>query len=96
MTKKIPTLDLHHISLDYDLSVEFQIQSKIQTFLLPHLQRQTFIAKIIVGKGLNSQNFIQGTNPLRFYTQNYLTTLNISFKDTDFTWDMSPSILLWW
>jgi hypothetical protein len=82
--------------LDYSLDIESQIHTKIQKFLLVHLQKKTFMAKIIVGKGLNSQNFIQGKNPLRFYTENYLAQLNINFKDTDFTWDLSPTILLWW
>lgn len=34
---------------------------------------------IIVGKGHNSRRHIQGKNPLRFYTEEYLQILGLRF-----------------
>ena len=38
---------------------------------------------IITGKGIHSKHFIEGKNPLRYYTENYLDKIGFAWKYAD-------------
>lgn len=68
-----------------DLShLQSEIEVILDQFLAPCLNRSRFCVTIIVGKGANSKRFINGKNPLRYYTEQYLKKLGLPFRNGQF------------
>jgi hypothetical protein len=87
-----PTIDLHNLN-----GVGKHIDQNDVWHALDRFIRQTKLNKarqiksgicvpisIIVGKGLQSKNLIQGKNPLRFHTEEYLKMCGYSWKNPNF------------
>ncbi|GAB4145979.1 MAG: hypothetical protein OHK0017_06190 [Patescibacteria group bacterium] len=76
-------LDLRSYPFDLQSDLEAQVELLLDRFLRPYLQSKNFrgTAVILVGRGLNSQRYIQGKNPLRYYTEQYLLRLGLSFAN---------------
>lgn len=79
-------LDLHHLKFNSPYEIEEKIYHKLDNFLHPFLKKHTsshtIKVEIVVGKGLNSTNFIEGKNPLRFYVEKYLNKLGIEWQNS--------------
>jgi hypothetical protein len=75
-------LNLRQIRFQHLNMIEQEIFSKLDEFVYPFLKtKKPMELKIIVGKGMNSRNFIKGKNPLRHYTETYLNKLGLSYRD---------------
>lgn len=61
--------------------IESTMDRRLAQFLYNKVETEI---TIIVGKGHNSDFFIEGKNPLRYYVENYLRKMNITFKDGDY------------
>jgi hypothetical protein len=87
-----PALDLHHLNgigktitqedvwlaLDKFIS-KIKIQNNKKIRYGQHVK-----INIIVGKGLQSKNLINGKNPLRYFAENYLNLCGYTFKDGEY------------
>jgi|688.fasta_scaffold157733_3 hypothetical protein len=77
-----------------DLSnLENEIEIVLDRFLNPFLNsksgNQNRKIEIVVGRGLNSNTFIDGKNPLRFYTEMYLHKTGFDWKNNG----LNPGII---
>lgn len=79
-------LDLHNLSFSSWLEIEDKVHRKLDKFLYPLLQNNNAncTAQIIVGRGLNSKRFIEGKNPMRYYTENYLAQVGLIWKNGEY------------
>ena len=76
---RVPTLDLHNLSLEGSVNVEIVITQAIDNFVREYLYKENIEIHIIVGRGINSNpdSFIEQVPVLRFYTSKYLTQLRL-------------------
>jgi hypothetical protein len=74
-------LDLHYFRASDYSSMERELEHKLDNFIHPFLNLNNCRFEIIVGKGHNSKNLIQGKNPLRYYTESYLNKMGLSYRD---------------
>lgn len=58
-----------------------EVEHIIDNFVGRFLHQRNIMLRIIVGKGVNSKNFINGKNPLRYYTEQYLNSLNVPWRN---------------
>lgn len=77
----IPTLDLHFLSLEGEISPEIIISLAIDKFVRKYLYQNDLEIQIIVGRGINSnpKSFIENIPVLRYYTSIYLRKLQLSY-----------------
>jgi hypothetical protein len=87
-----PTIDLHSLNgfgkyIDqhdvWHALDKFIVQTKLNKARQIKSGLHVQIA-IIVGKGLQSKNLIEGKNPLRYFAESYLNTCNYKWKTADF------------
>jgi hypothetical protein len=89
-------LDLHNFKpIDYGL-LEIELEFKLDSFLRPLLNLKSCKIEIVVGKGLNSKRFINGKNPLRFYTEKYLQKLNLDYKEGGYFEGQDGVLIVHW
>ena len=74
-------IDLHNLELQNGQTPAEAVEYKLDQFLTPLLLKKLIIVRIVVGKGLTSSRVINGKNPLRHYTENYLIKLGIAWTD---------------
>jgi|GEM_PF-3711150 len=75
-------LNLRGMSFDHNFDLQNQVERIVDQFLTPFLTTKNTNQpnpRIIVGRGLNSKKLIAGKNPLRYYTENYLNKIGLSF-----------------
>ncbi len=72
---------------------------QIDSFLYPLFKNKNSQlnqkVKIIIGKGINSKNKIQGKAPIRYYTELYLNKLGIVYKEGDY-FDGQDGVLIFY
>lgn len=79
-----PLLNLHELHFEAEFVVQEEVEELVDNFVTPYLTRKSanpLTLKIIVGKGLHSHHFIDGKNPLRYYTEEYLNATNLNFRN---------------
>lgn len=104
--QKTMEVNLRHQSSGYDL--QRNIESRLDSVFYPILQKTVkkypatkksnyeyigIQVRLIVGKGLNSRTHINGKHPVRFYTEQYLTKLGLSWREADY-WSGQEGVLL--
>lgn len=96
MINQTKTLNLRSIRFDLGSDLGFQVEAIIDAFITPHLiQNKGQKLCLIVGKGTNSKQFINGKNPLRYYTESYLQKLNLKFENGGYGEGQEGVILVW-
>ncbi len=96
ITNKQKVLNLRGIKFDLGSDLGFQVEAILDAFVTPHLVRNKGQKLyLIVGKGTNSRKFINGKNPLRFYTESYLEKLNLRFQNGGCGEGQEGVILVW-
>ena len=81
MIKQIATLDLHQLYFESEIFVQEELEQVLDSFVTPFLVDQTTQTVLIVtGKGIHSRHFINGKNPLRYYTEQYLNNVKLSWQ----------------
>jgi hypothetical protein len=78
---KLTTLDLHHVKPTKGETVEEAVIRILDRFMVRFLTKKTVDISIIVGKGLGSKKLIQGKNPLRYYTEQYLIRVGCTWTN---------------
>jgi hypothetical protein len=81
---KNQTLNLRGIDFQNDPNIQNSIEVILDGFLVSFLNKKNLNLSIIVGKGVNSKNLIKGKNILRFYTENYLNILGLSWRNGNY------------
>jgi hypothetical protein len=76
-----PVLNLRQICFEKNIREQGDVEIILDTFLYPLMKSKVQSAEIIVGKGTRSTTFFEGKNPLRYYTENYLVSLNLEWRD---------------
>jgi hypothetical protein len=79
----IPTLDLHNVRFSGYFDMHSEITLMLDRFLSPFLlqNHRGIEVRVVVGRGLNSKNLIQGKNPMRYYTEEYLNQLGLRWRN---------------
>lgn len=76
------TLDLHNFQASGWQFFETELFYKLDSFIFERIKSgQALKLEIIVGKGLSSKKWIEGKNPLRFYTEKYLNQANLEWNN---------------
>lgn len=88
----IKTIDLHKIRINNDFSVQSQVEDFLEKQIRPFLYHKNMKICLIVGKGLNSKKMIEGKNPVRFYTENFLNNLGFNWQNENSFWGDSGII----
>lgn len=89
----IPELNLRAKSFVGGESLQQEVEGYLDRFLRPHLYRDRVVLRIVVGKGVNSATYIQGRNPLRYYTEQYLRRLNLSYRSGQL-WEGQEGVII--
>jgi Smr domain len=77
-------LNLHQLYFEGESFVEEEVEEVIDNFVSPYLLSQNKEELIIItGKGIHSKHFINGKNPLRYYTEIYLEKAGFDWKYAD-------------
>lgn len=77
-------LNLHQLYFEGESFVEEEVEEVVDNFVSPYLLSQNREElMIITGKGIHSKHFIEGKNPLRYYTENYLDKIGFTWKYAD-------------
>jgi DNA-nicking Smr family endonuclease len=77
-------LNLHQLYFEGESFVEEEIEEIVDNFMSPYLMSQGGEElRIITGKGIHSKHFINGKNPLRYYTEKYLDKIGFAWKYAD-------------
>lgn len=77
-----PILNLRNLRAWHGSYLDKEIFLLIDKFVMPYLtSKKRHVLEIIVGRGLNSSQFIDGKNPTRYYCEQYLTKLNLHWKN---------------
>lgn len=95
------TLDLHHLNGKGNPVNEQDVWLALDRFIVKIKLENTRQIKsglcvkinIIVGKGLQSKNLINGKNPLRYFTENYLNLCGYNYKDGDYFTGQNGTII---
>ena len=90
---RIPELNLRAKSFAGQESLQQEVEGYLDRFLRPHLYRERVILRIVVGKGINSSTYIQGTNPLRHYTERYLRRLGLAYRNGQL-WEGQEGVII--
>jgi hypothetical protein len=90
------TLNLRGIRFDLGSDLGYQVEGILDAFITPYLlKNKNQKLRLIVGKGLNSKQYIAGKNPLRYYTENYLDKLNLNYQNGGYEDGQEGVILVW-
>ncbi len=95
-SSKLTTLDLHNLRPIPGESVEEAVYRVLDRFMTKFLIQKTVDVTIIVGKGLGSKKFINGKNPLRYYTEQYLHKVGCHWSDGDWLTGQDGSLRIRW
>ncbi len=77
-------LNLHQTYFDGESFVEEELEEVLDSFIAPFLiTHDEEELLIITGKGIHSKHFIDGKNPLRYYTEKYLDSVGIPWQYED-------------
>jgi hypothetical protein len=80
-------LDLHRLWFESESFVQEEVELELDRFVTPFLRvkpgRSSIRLTIVVGKGIHSHHFIEGKNPLRYYTEIYLQEVGLAWKNAD-------------
>ncbi len=80
-------LDLHSLWFESASFVQEEVELELDRFISPFLRvkpgRNPIKITIIVGKGIHSHHYIEGKNPLRYYTEIYLQEVGLSWRNAD-------------
>ncbi len=83
----IPTnniLNLHQMYFEGESFVQEDLEEVLDFFVTPFLLDPTPDELLIItGKGIHSKHFINGKNPLRYYTELYLNEVGIDWQYED-------------
>jgi hypothetical protein len=79
------TLDLHSFSPSLGGDIEQEVFQALDKFMTPRMTQKNIQISIIVGKGLGSKKFINGKNPLRHYTEKYLSLIGCDWQEGSHT-----------
>jgi hypothetical protein len=82
MYHKNHILNLHELYFEGSSFIQEELEEVLDDFVAPNLVKPTKLL-IITGKGIHSKHFIQGKNPLRYYTEKYLEKVGIPWKYAD-------------
>lgn len=74
-------LNLRNTQFQNSNHIQQEVEHLVDSFVRPFLQQRNMALRIIVGKGVNSKRFINGKNPLRYYTENYLNILGLNWRN---------------
>lgn len=90
-------LDLHNLKLT-GFSLEEELKRKLDSFFSPLLPMPSCKVELVVGRGVNTnpKNFINGQNPLKFYTKKYLQKMDLSFTEGDMLNYNDGVLVVWW
>jgi hypothetical protein len=75
-------LNLHEMYFEGSSFVQDELEEVLDDFITPYLLKPTRLL-IIAGKGIHSKHFIEGKNPLRYYTEKYLEKLGVPWEYAD-------------
>jgi DNA-nicking Smr family endonuclease len=75
-------LNLHNLYFEGESWVEEELEEVLDAFVSPFLLEKTELL-IITGKGIHSKHFIEGKNPLRYYTEKYLDQVGLQWQYED-------------
>jgi hypothetical protein len=75
-------LNLHEIYFQGGSFIQEELEEVLDDFVAPFLLKPTKLL-IITGKGIHSKHFINGKNPLRYYTEKYLEKVGVSWQYAD-------------
>lgn len=78
------TLDLHNLRPNPGENIQEAVARSLDNFMVKLLSQTQGEVCIIVGKGIGSKSLIEGKNPLRYYTENYLTQLGYKWRNDFF------------
>ena len=77
-------LNLHQMYFEGESFVQEELEEALDSFVTPYLtDNRTDQVLIITGKGIHSKHFIEGKNPLRYYTEKYLDEIGAEWIHTD-------------
>jgi DNA-nicking Smr family endonuclease len=76
-------LDLHSLYFEGESFVQLELEEVLDNFLAPHIMEESGELVIITGKGIHSKHFIEGKNPLKYYTEIYLDKLGLDWNYED-------------
>lgn len=76
------SLNLRGVKFQDLSNLQDEVELELDRFLTPFLTSKSSNRKItiVVGRGLNSTRLIEGKNPLRFYTEQYLQKLGMNWR----------------
>jgi Smr domain len=74
-------LNLRNQYFDSSSHIQQEVEVLLDRFLLPYMNKKNITLRIVVGKGINSNTNINGKNPLRFYTEQYLKSLGFNYRN---------------
>jgi DNA-nicking Smr family endonuclease len=84
MIPKSNILNLHELCFEGEGFVQEELEEILDGFVSPFLlDKHTQKLLIITGKGIHSRHFINGKNPLRYYTEIYLDKIQVDWYHTD-------------
>lgn len=90
-----PTLDLHNFQASDWQFFESELFQKLDEFIYQHSRSKINKVAIVVGKGLSSRRLIEGKNPLRYYTEQYLNQTALEWTNADHFSGGSGVIWVW-
>jgi hypothetical protein len=90
------TLDLHNLKPIPSESIQEAVYRVLDRFMSRQLLKKTVDLTIIVGKGLGSKKFINGKNPLRYYTEQYLIQAGCEWSNGDWQTGQEGVIKVRW
>lgn len=77
-------LNLHNLYFEGESFVEEELEEVLDNFISPYLINSEHCELLIIsGKGIHSRHFIEGKNPLRYYTERYLAKIGVSWNYED-------------
>ena len=77
-------LNLHELYFEGESFVQEELEEVLDRFVSPYLISETKENLLIItGKGIHSRHFIDGKNPLRYYTEIYLDKVGVDWSYED-------------
>lgn len=81
MPKVQQSLNLKNLRIDDVQFMRSEVEQALDKFLLPFLRlNKNQKVEIVVGRGLNSNFFIEGKHSLLYYTEIYLDKLGLDWR----------------
>jgi hypothetical protein len=95
-TTKKAKLDLHFLELKNGQTPQETVERLLDAFLTKYLLCTSVKLEIVVGRGIGSTRFINGKNPVKHYTEQYLRRMNCPFREGSILFNEDGVIWVEW